>query len=113
MNYNFTTYPTFERELKRLAKKYKSMKQDIATLSKEIVENPDAGTDLGNGIYKYRLSIASKGKGKRGGGRVITMNVLVSENETEIGFLYIYDKSERTNITDNEIKELMRKNGLL
>ena len=40
------------------------------------------------------------------------MNILVSEGETEIGFLYIYDKSERSNITDREIKELMKKNGL-
>lgn len=113
MKYNFTTYPTFERELKRLAKKYKSLKQDVIVLTKEIEQNPDAGIDLGNSIYKYRLLIASKGKGKRGGGRAITMNVLVSEEETEIGFLYIFDKSERSNITDNEIRELMRKNGLL
>ena len=82
-------------------------------LSQEIERNPAAGTDLGNNIFKYRLSISSKGKGKRGGGRVITMNILVSEDETGIAFLFIYDKSERTNITDNEIKELMKKNGLL
>lgn len=113
MNYNFTTYPTFERELKRLAKKYRSLKQDIITLLKEIEENPDVGTDLGNNVHKYRLSITSKGKGKRGGGRAITMNVLVSEEETEIGFLFIYDKSERTTIADSEIKELMKKNGLI
>ncbi len=112
MKYNFTSYPSFDRELKRLAKKYKSIKQDVITLTKEIEQNPDAGTDLGNNIYKYRLSIASKEKGKRGGGRAITMNVLVTEEETEIGFLYIYDKSERTNITDSEIKDLMKKNGL-
>jgi len=112
MKYSFTSYPSFDRELKRLAKKYKSIKQDVITLTKEIEQNPNAGTDLGNNIYKYRLSIVSKGKGKRGGGRAITMNVLVTEEETEIGFLYIYDKSERTNITDSEIKELMKKNGL-
>ncbi len=113
MNYNFTTFPTFEREFKRLAKKYKSLKHDIIMLSQEIEQNPGVGTDLGNNIYKYRLSISSKGKGKRGGGRVITMNILVSEDETGVAFLFIYDKSERTNITDKEIKELMKKNGLL
>ena len=112
MKFNFTTYPTFDREVKRLVKKYKSLKQDILELAREIEENPDAGTDLGNNIFKYRLSISSKGKGKRGGGRAITMNILVSEEETEIGFLYIYDKSERSNITDGEIKKLMKKNGL-
>ena len=67
MKYNFITYPTFDRELKRLAKKYLSLKQDILALIQEIERNPYAGTDLGNNIYKYRLSIASKGKGKSGG----------------------------------------------
>lgn len=113
MKYNFITYPTFDRELKRLAKKYLSLKQDILAIIQEIERNPYAGTDLGNNIYKYRLSIASKGKGKSGGGRIITMNILLAENEKEIGLLYIYDKSERSNIKDAEIKELMRKNGLI
>ncbi len=112
MRYNFTTYPTFDKELKRLAKKYKSLKQDILELIQEITQNPDLGIDLGNGIYKYRISIASKGKGKRGGGRVITMNIIAADDETEIGFIYIYDKSERSNVNDNEIKDLMQKNGL-
>jgi len=63
---NFITYPTIDRELKRLAKKYLSLKQDILALIQEIERNPYAGTNLGNNIYKYRLSIASKGKGKSG-----------------------------------------------
>lgn len=67
MKYNFITYPTFDREFQRLAKKYLSLKQDILALIQEIERNPYAGTDLGNNIYKYRLSIASKGKGKSGG----------------------------------------------
>ena len=113
MRYSFTTYPTFDRELKRLAKKYKSLKEDMLAFVQEIEQNPRAGTELGNNIYKYHLSIASKGKGKSGGGRIITMNILLTEDEKEIGLLYIYDKSERSNITDKEIKELIRKNGLI
>lgn len=112
MKYKFTTYPTFDKEFKRLAKKYKSLKQDILSLLQEIEHNPDAGVDLGNHIYKYRIPIASKGKGKRGGGRVITMNLILAESEAEVGFLYIYDKSERSNISDSEIKDLMTRNGL-
>ena len=113
MKYNFTTYPTFDKEFKRLAKRYKSLKQDFLALVQEIEQNANAGTNLGHGIYKYRLSIVSKGKGKRGGARVISINVIASgRDEADVGFLYIYDKSDRTNITDNEIKILMKRNGL-
>ena len=112
MNYSFITYPTFDKEFKRLFKKYRSLKQDILNLADEIAANPNAGIDLGQGFYKYRLSVESKGKGKRGGARVISMNVIVAENETEIGFLYIYDKSERANVSDADIIALKKKNGL-
>jgi mRNA-degrading endonuclease RelE of RelBE toxin-antitoxin system len=40
MNYNIVTYPQFEKELKRLAKKYKSLKSDFVTFLQELQENP-------------------------------------------------------------------------
>ncbi len=67
MNYNIVTYPQFEKELKRLAKKYKSLKSVFATFLQELWENPNEGAQLGHGLRKVRLSIASKGKGKSGG----------------------------------------------
>ena len=38
------------------------------------------GTDLGRGVRKIRMAIGSKGKGKSGGARVLTLTVLVSED---------------------------------
>ena len=64
MNYKIVTYPQFEKELKRLAKKYKSLKSDFATFLQELRENPNEGAQLGHGLRKVRMSIASKGKGK-------------------------------------------------
>ena len=52
------------KELKRLAKRYRSLKQDIAKLGASLQENPYQGADLGNGLRKVRMSITSKGKGK-------------------------------------------------
>ena len=40
MNYKFKATPNFAKELKTLAKKYKSLKQDIEGLKKEYEENP-------------------------------------------------------------------------
>lgn len=88
------------------------MKQDLATFVKELLQNPEIGTDLGNGFRKIRLAITSKGKGKSGGARVITLNLILSADETEIGLFYIYDKSERISITDAELKALRLKCGV-
>lgn len=72
MSYEVSTAPTFVRELKQLSKKYPSIKVDIGNLGESLAENPTQGESLGRGCYKIRLAIKSKGKGKRGGARVIT-----------------------------------------
>ena len=48
-----------------------------------------------------------KGKGKSGGMRVITFNVIVNQTDTEITLLTVYDKSEKESISDKEIKMLL------
>ena len=55
---------------------------------------------------KVRMAIASKHKGKSGGARVLTLNVLVS-NTDNITLLTIYDKGEIENVTDGYIKWLL------
>ena len=112
MNYKIVSYEPFDKEVKRLNKRYRSLKQDLAMLVKELLENPYVGTDLGNGFRKIRLAITSKGKGKRGGARIITLNLILSADETEVGLFYIYDKSERDTITDAELKALRLKCGV-
>lgn len=100
------------KEAKRLNKKYASFSDDYEKLLVELEANPSLGTDLGGGLRKIRMQITSKGKGKSGGARVITFTVIASMEEAEINLLYIYDKSERANITKEEIKELLVKNRL-
>ena len=95
MKYKFGYLPSFGKELKALSKKYKSLKKDFEALKEEIENNPEIGVSLGEGIRKIRLNITSKNKGKRGGARVITHEVLVeidSEEATSVAFVSIYDK---------------------
>jgi len=80
MNYKFEYAPTFEKELKRLSKKYKSLKKDIQKLEEEIKENPLLGKNLGGGIKKIRLNISSKKQGKSGGARVISHHIIFNVN---------------------------------
>lgn len=112
MNYNFIPTDLFKREFKRLAKRYKSLKQDLEDLYNEMEANPQLGTDLDNGIRKIRMSIKSKNKGRSGGARIITFTVIVSESDTEINILYIYDKSEQSSISKKDIETLLVKSGL-
>ena len=72
MSFNLLTTSKFDKELKRLAKKYPSLKKEFSTLIFSLKENPTQGTSIGNNCYKIRLAIASKRKGKSGGARVIT-----------------------------------------
>lgn len=78
----------------------------------ELAKNPYQGADLGHGLRKVRMAISAKGKGKSGGARVITLILAYSEEESEIGLLYIYDKSEQENLTDKELSDVLRENGL-
>jgi mRNA-degrading endonuclease RelE of RelBE toxin-antitoxin system len=105
VSYRIEPTERFQRETKRLAKKYRSIPSELRELSQELKTNPHLGTDLGAGIFKIRLAIKSKGKGKSGGGRVVTY---VIDEEEIIHLLTIYDKSELDTIETSELRELVR-----
>lgn len=114
MQYRTKIAATFKKEFKRLYKRYPSLEQDVKNLREEILANPTTiGVDLGGGLRKIRMRIASKGKGKSGGARVITFTIVVAVDETEINLLYLYDKSEHSSITPAEIEDLLKACGLL
>ncbi|WP_184549599.1 type II toxin-antitoxin system RelE family toxin [Mucilaginibacter sp. FT3.2] len=52
MSYKVKFIPKFEKELKRLAKKFPSLKADFALLLTSLKENPTQGTALGHECYK-------------------------------------------------------------
>jgi mRNA-degrading endonuclease RelE of RelBE toxin-antitoxin system len=104
MKYNVLTIPPFDRQLKRLTKKFPSLRMEYSDLIDELSENPEKGVSLGNNCFKIRLAVASKGRGKSGGARVVTHFYI--ENET-VFLLAIYDKNEQADISDRELKELL------
>ena len=112
MNCKIEATPDFARELKRLAKHYSSMKDDYRDFLDSLRKSPLQGEPLGKHLRKVRFPITSKAKGKRGGARVITHTVLIETDSADITLVTIYDKSDQANITDKELKKLMKKNGL-
>ncbi len=109
---DFGYTPEFLKSAKSLAKRYRSFADDLKNLRDDIIKNPFYGDDLGNGIRKLRMAIKSKGKGKRGGARVISLTVAIDETMSKVTFLYAYDKSDMENISDSKIKQILADNNL-
>lgn len=105
MDYKVKSIEVFEKQAKRLFKKYTSLKWELLELVKELEKNPEQGTSIGNNCYKIRLAIASKNKGKSGGARVITNFVIA---DSCVYLLSIYDKSDKENLTNKELEELLK-----
>lgn len=109
MNFNIYTTDFFARQLKRLSKKYPSLKSDFITLTNSLKSKPTQGQHLGKDCYKIRMTISSKGKGKSGGSRVITC---VKVTAGSVYLLSIYDKGKKENISDKELDTLLKMAGL-
>ena len=107
------TEDEFKRQLKKLSKKYHSIIDDYDQFLSELEEDPFQGSNLGKGVRKVRMAIASKGKGKSGGARIITYNIQKIEEIIKIDLLTIYDKSEIANVSDDFISYLLDKRSHL
>ena len=104
MNFEVIPIPPFDREIKKLSKKYPSLKKEYWKLVESLEKEPIQGVKIGKDCYKIRLSIQSKGKGKSGDARVITCVKII---ETKVYLLSIYDKSEKENISNQDLLDLM------
>ena len=58
------------------------------------------------------MAIKSKGKGKSGGARVITFNILADVKNGQVVFLLIYDKEDASTVKVEVVKQIVRDMGL-
>lgn len=105
MSYKVKSIAVFERQAKRLTKKYVSLKKELLAIVEELKESPERGTAIGKNCFKIRIAIASKGKGKSSGARIITNFVVTNST---VYLLSIYDKSEQGSLSDKELDELLK-----
>ncbi|MBR9833206.1 type II toxin-antitoxin system RelE/ParE family toxin [bacterium] len=109
MSYNIYTTDFFTKELKKLSKKYPSLKNDFKKFVIELKEEPIQGQALGKDCFKVRMAISSKGKGKSGGSRII---ICVKNENDSIFLLSIFDKSDKATISDRKLDQLLKIVGL-
>jgi hypothetical protein len=105
MNFSVVPSDKFKKEAKRLIKKCPSLKAELAALAQTLSADPASGTALGDGMYKIRLAIKSKGQGKSGGARVVTYVVM---EDGEVYLLTIYDKSALDSIDDKTLGQIIK-----
>ena len=96
--------------MKKLAKKYKKIKFDLQELKKELSNNPKAGIALQYNCYKIRVSNSSVPIGKSGGFRVVYYFV---DNNNQVFLMTIYSKTQKENLSDSELLEILKANGLI
>jgi mRNA-degrading endonuclease RelE of RelBE toxin-antitoxin system len=101
--------PEFVKQVKKLAKSYKQISNDLESLKQQLLLNPKSGTELGNKCFKIRIANSSIPTGKSGGFRVVTY--YFDENNI-VRLLLIYSKTEKENISDRELDEILKNNGL-
>ncbi len=112
MNVRIIVTENFAREAKKLLKKHKSLKADLNKLRKSLEKDPYQGIQIRDNVYKIRVAIRSKGKGKSGGARVITFLIIGDTTPTDFGtevyLLSIYDKSSVSNIPSKKLDALIK-----
>jgi mRNA-degrading endonuclease RelE of RelBE toxin-antitoxin system len=105
MSFEIIATPNFQKEFKKLAKKYPSIQNDVRELAQSLAPNPAQGDEVFKNCYKIRFAIKSKARGKSGGGRLITYVKFLHE---KIYLLTIYDKSDRETVGDEYLKQLLK-----
>lgn len=104
---------SFKKDAKKLAKKHRSLGKDLKSVISELEANPYLGDRIGPKSYKVRFAIKSKGRGKSGGGRLITYLSMAVEEKIEDGqisvyLVAVYDKSDVASIPDSIINDRIR-----
>lgn len=99
----------FRVAYKRLKKRHKSLECDFECLLASLLQDPIQGVELEGGVRKIRLAITSKGRGKSGGARVIIRVRFIAD---ELQLLYIYDKADFENISENYLRDIMKRMGI-
>jgi len=104
MIYKIDTIPRFEKDVKKLKKRFPKIKDDLIRFINELSINPKLGINLGENIFKVRVSNSSIPTGKSGGFRIITYY----KKDDVIYLITIYSKTEQDNILTEKLKQIIK-----
>jgi len=105
VSYEILTVEEFRRDIKKLHKKYRSIKKDILDLIQRLEDDAYIGIDLGNSLYEIRVRNSDIG-GKSGGYRVIYYTRL---SRNRIYLLAMYAKSQKETIDTKQLAPILKR----
>lgn len=108
MSFEIVPTPNYQKEAKKLSKKYFSFKSDMLSILENLQNNPLQGDEIFKNCYKIRFQIKSKNKGKSGGGRLVT---LVKVVQHKVYLLSVFDKSNQETVSDQYLKDILKRIG--
>ena len=100
------TAPTFNRNLRTLAKKYRSIRNDIQPVIEQLERGQLPGdqiSGIGYAVFKLRVRNSDVQKGKSGGYRLI----YYIKTAMGIILLTIYSKSEQADMAADDIRSII------
>lgn len=107
MKYDVIFASSFKRSLKRLEKRFRSVKKDVKIAIEVLLENPELGAEIqgGSGVRKLRVKNSDLKRGKSGGYRLIYC--IDDEKQNKMCLLLLYAKSDQEDISEKELKKLI------
>ena len=99
MTRTFIEVPIFTNKWKELG----LTDENLRELQNLLLDDPKAGDAIKGtgGLRKIRIPMENKGKGKRGGARVLYVDIELKES---IYFINVYSKDEKADLTPDEKK---------
>jgi mRNA-degrading endonuclease RelE of RelBE toxin-antitoxin system len=97
----------FRKDLKNLAKRYRSIRKDLQPLIEELQSGKTPGDRLKGldyQVFKVRLKNSDIQKGKSAGYRVI----YYLQTQTGVVLITIYSKSDLSDLSEHTIEEAIR-----
>lgn len=76
---------------------------ELVQLQAMLLQNPEAGAVMSGTSGARKIRVPMEGRGKSGGGRVIYVDLVISE---KIYLLYAYPKSEKENLDKEELTHI-------
>jgi mRNA-degrading endonuclease RelE of RelBE toxin-antitoxin system len=99
----FDTTPQFDKEAKRLGKKYRQLKEDLKAFISSFENEHCHSISIRKNIFKARIKNSDKAKGKSGGYRTYYYTI----TDESVTFLIIYDKSEIESIDETLLDSII------
>lgn len=101
---NFDTVSLFDKQFKKLAKKYRNIKEDTTSFIKQFESFHQQAIHIHSNLYKIRLANSDKQSGKRGGYRIY---YYIKIDEV-VYLMSIYDKSQLESINEDIFLEYIK-----